>query len=95
MRVNYQLLGSSGIRQTIAGTVDFGGTDAAMTDADMGTVKNGVILVPTAGSAVSVCIYNIKLYLIFTQLDYLSDSTKSNIFILSSLKLYKLNLFSS
>ncbi|MEA5617384.1 phosphate ABC transporter substrate-binding protein PstS [Cronbergia sp. UHCC 0137] len=59
MRINYQAIGSGGgIRQTIAGTVDFGGSDAAMTDSDMAKVKNGVILVPTAGGAVSV-VYNL------------------------------------
>jgi phosphate transport system substrate-binding protein len=59
MRINYQAIGSGGgIRQTIAGTVDFGASDAAMTDGDMAKVKNGVILVPTAGGAVSV-VYNL------------------------------------
>ncbi|HEY9801572.1 MAG TPA: phosphate ABC transporter substrate-binding protein PstS [Leptolyngbyaceae cyanobacterium] len=59
LRINYQAIGSGGgIRQTIAGTVDFGGSDAAMTDAEMAKVKNGVILVPTAGGAVSV-VYNV------------------------------------
>jgi phosphate transport system substrate-binding protein len=59
LKVNYQAIGSGGgIRQVIAGTVDFGGSDAAMTDADMAKVKNGVILVPTAGGAVSV-VYNV------------------------------------
>ncbi|KZL51667.1 MULTISPECIES: phosphate ABC transporter substrate-binding protein PstS [Cyanophyceae] len=59
MRINYQAIGSGGgIRQTIAGTVDFGGSDAAMTDGDIAKVKNGVILVPTAGGAVSV-VYNL------------------------------------
>ncbi|MBD2133170.1 MULTISPECIES: phosphate ABC transporter substrate-binding protein PstS [unclassified Sphaerospermopsis] len=59
LKINYQAIGSGGgIRQTIAGTVDFGASDAAMTDADMAKVKNGVILVPTAGGAVSV-VYNL------------------------------------
>lgn len=59
LRINYQAIGSGGgIRQTIAGTVDFGGSDAAMTDSEIGRVKNGVILVPTAGGAVSV-VYNL------------------------------------
>ncbi|MBW4646814.1 MAG: phosphate ABC transporter substrate-binding protein PstS [Goleter apudmare HA4340-LM2] len=59
LKINYQAIGSGGgIRQTIAGTVDFGGSDAAMTDGDMAKVKNGVILVPTAGGAVSV-VYNL------------------------------------
>ncbi|MDD1413876.1 phosphate ABC transporter substrate-binding protein PstS [Dolichospermum sp. ST_con] len=59
LKVNYQGIGSGGgIRQTIAGTVDFGGSDAAMKDEDIAKVKNGVILVPTAGGAVSV-VYNL------------------------------------
>jgi phosphate transport system substrate-binding protein len=59
LKVNYQAIGSGGgIRQTIAGTVDFGGSDAAMKDEEMAKVKNGVILVPTAGGAVSV-VYNL------------------------------------
>ncbi|ARV58166.1 phosphate ABC transporter substrate-binding protein PstS [Nostocales cyanobacterium HT-58-2] len=57
--VNYQAVGSgAGIRQVISGTVDFGGSDAAMKDEEIAKVKNGVILVPTAGGAVSV-VYNI------------------------------------
>lgn len=59
IKVNYQGIGSGGgIKQTIAGTVDFGASDAAMTDAEMAKVKGGVILVPTAGGAVSV-VYNL------------------------------------
>ena len=59
LKVNYQAIGSGGgIRQTIAGTVDFGGSDAAMKDNEIAQVKNGVILVPTAGGAVSV-VYNL------------------------------------
>lgn len=59
INVSYQGVGSgAGIRQVIAGVVDFGGSDAAMTDAEMARVKNGVILVPTAGGAVSV-VYNL------------------------------------
>jgi phosphate transport system substrate-binding protein len=59
LKVNYQSIGSGGgIRQTIAGTVDFGASDAAMKDDEIAKVKNGVILVPTAGGAVSV-VYNL------------------------------------
>ncbi|AFY31678.1 phosphate ABC transporter substrate-binding protein PstS [Calothrix sp. PCC 7507] len=59
LKVNYQAIGSGGgIRQTIAGTVDFGASDAAMKDDEIAKVKNGVILVPTAGGAVSV-VYNL------------------------------------
>ena len=57
--VSYQGVGSgAGIRQVIAGVVDFGGSDAAMTDAEMSRVSRGVILVPTAGGAVAV-VYNL------------------------------------
>ncbi|MER3434944.1 MAG: phosphate ABC transporter substrate-binding protein PstS [Leptolyngbya sp. ERB_1_1] len=57
--VNYQAIGSGGgIRQVIAGVVDFGGSDAAMTDEDMAKVNRGIILVPTAGGAVTP-IYNL------------------------------------
>jgi phosphate transport system substrate-binding protein len=59
LRINYQAIGSGGgIRQFIAGTVDFGGSDAAMKDDEIAKVKKGVILVPTAGGAVSV-VYNV------------------------------------
>jgi phosphate transport system substrate-binding protein len=58
IKVNYQGIGSGGgIKQTIAGTVDFGASDAAMTDAEMAQVPGGVLLIPTAGGAVSV-VYN-------------------------------------
>ncbi len=59
IQVNYQAIGSGGgIRQFTAGTVDFGGSDAAMTDAEIAKVSRGTILVPTAGGAVAV-IYNL------------------------------------
>jgi phosphate transport system substrate-binding protein len=59
LKINYQAIGSGGgVNQVIAGTVDFGASDAAMTDQEMAKVKQGVILVPTAGGAVSV-VYNL------------------------------------
>lgn len=59
IQVNYQAVGSgAGIRQVIAGTVAFGGSDAAMTDEQIAQVGRGVILVPTAGGAVAV-VYNL------------------------------------
>ncbi len=59
IKVSYQGVGSgAGIRQVIAGVVDFGGSDAAMTDAEMAKVGRGVVLVPTAGGAVAV-VYNL------------------------------------
>ncbi len=59
LAINYQAIGSGGgISQFTAGTVDFGASDAAMTDTEIAKVKNGVVLVPTAGGAVSV-VYNV------------------------------------
>ena len=59
IKVNYQGVGSGGgVKQTIAGTVDFGASDAAMTDAEIAQVKGGVLMIPTAGGAVSVA-YNL------------------------------------
>ncbi len=59
IKVNYQGIGSSGgIKQFTAGTVDFGGSDAAMTDEQIAAVSKGAILVPTAGGAVAV-IFNV------------------------------------
>lgn len=59
IRVNYQGIGSSGgIRQFIAGTVDFGGTDAPMTAEQIAQVSRGAMQIPTAGGAVCV-IFNV------------------------------------
>lgn len=59
IQVNYQGIGSGGgVKQLIAGSVDFAGSDTAMTDAEVSKVKNGVIFVPTAGGPVAV-VYNI------------------------------------
>lgn len=55
VQINYQALGSgAGIKQFQQGLVDFGASDAAMTDEEMKQVKDGgVILLPmTAGSVV-------------------------------------------
>jgi len=59
VEINYQALGSgAGVKQFQQGLVDFGASDAAMTDAEMAAVKNGVVLLPmTAGSIVLT--YNI------------------------------------
>jgi phosphate transport system substrate-binding protein len=59
INMNYQGVGSgAGIKQVIAGTVHFGGTDAPPSSAERGQVKRGMLTVPTAGGAVSV-IYNL------------------------------------
>jgi phosphate transport system substrate-binding protein len=54
VQINYQALGSgAGIKQFQQGLVDFGASDAAMTDTEIAAVKNGVVLLPmTAGSIV-------------------------------------------
>jgi phosphate transport system substrate-binding protein len=54
VQVNYQALGSgAGVKQFQLHLVDFGASDAAMTDREMGSVKEGVVLLPmTAGSIV-------------------------------------------
>jgi phosphate transport system substrate-binding protein len=54
VQVNYQSLGSgAGVKQFMAGTVDFGASDAAMSDEEISKVPSGVVLLPmTAGSIV-------------------------------------------
>ena len=59
VRINYQSIGSGGgIRQFTEGTVDFGASDAPMTDAQMDAVKGNVLHVPTVLGAV-VATYNL------------------------------------
>ena len=60
VRVNYQSIGSGGgIRQLSEETVDFGATDAPMTDEELAKAKGGPILhIPTAMGAVVVT-YNL------------------------------------
>lgn len=60
VKINYQSIGSGGgIRQLSEQTVDFGGTDAPMSDAELAKAKGGAVLhIPTALGAVAV-IYNI------------------------------------
>jgi phosphate transport system substrate-binding protein len=57
--VNYNAVGSgAGIRQFIGGTVDFGATDVPPSASEKSQMKNGALLVPTAGGAVAV-VYNL------------------------------------
>jgi phosphate transport system substrate-binding protein len=59
VQINYQALGSgAGIKQFQQGLVDFGASDAAMTDAQMAAVKDGVVLLPMTAGAV-VLTYNL------------------------------------
>ena len=54
VQINYQALGSgAGVKQFQEGLVNFGASDAAMTDEEIAAVKDGVVLLPmTAGSVV-------------------------------------------
>lgn len=57
--INYQSIGSGGgIAQLTNGTVDFGASDAPMTDEQVAKVKEGVMHFPTVAGAV-VMAYNI------------------------------------
>jgi phosphate transport system substrate-binding protein len=57
--INYQSIGSGGgIQQLTAGTVDFGASDAPMTDEQIAKVKQGVLHFPTVAGAVAVA-YNV------------------------------------
>lgn len=59
--INYQGIGSGGgIRQLIAGTVDFGASDAPMTEEETGKAGKKVLHIPTVMGAVVVS-YNLKL----------------------------------
>jgi phosphate transport system substrate-binding protein len=52
---NYQSIGSGGgIRQVTAGTVDFGASDAPMTDEEMAKLPGPILHIPTAIGAVTV-----------------------------------------
>jgi phosphate transport system substrate-binding protein len=59
VQVNYQSIGSGGgIRQVLAGTVDFGASDGPMTDEQLGLAKVKILHIPTVLGAV-VPAYNI------------------------------------
>ncbi|BAY80772.1 phosphate ABC transporter periplasmic phosphate-binding protein [Calothrix parasitica NIES-267] len=59
LRINYQSIGSgAGVRQFIAGTVDFGASDVAMKDEEIAKVDRGVLLLPMTGGSV-VLAYNL------------------------------------
>jgi phosphate transport system substrate-binding protein len=59
VKINYQSIGSGGgIRQLTEGTVDFGASDAPMTDDEMSKLKVPVVHVPTVLGAV-VITYNV------------------------------------
>lgn len=59
VQINYQALGSgAGIKQFQQNLVDFGASDAAMTDEEIAAVKDGVVLLPMTAGAI-VLAYNL------------------------------------
>lgn len=59
VKINYQSIGSGGgIRQLTEGTVDFGASDAPMTDAELAKAKGPILHIPTVLGAVVVT-YNV------------------------------------
>ncbi|MES2525277.1 MAG: phosphate ABC transporter substrate-binding protein PstS [Gemmatimonadota bacterium] len=59
VRINYQSIGSGGgIRQILAGTVDFGATDVPMSDAEIAESTSPVLHIPTVLGAVAIT-YNL------------------------------------
>jgi phosphate transport system substrate-binding protein len=59
VQINYQALGSgAGIKQFQQHLVDFGASDAAMTDAEIAAVPEGVVLLPMTAGAI-VLAYNL------------------------------------
>ena len=57
-RVNYQSVGSgAGIRQFIAGTVDFAASDEPISAKDASKVKRGVVQIPMVGGTIAIA-YN-------------------------------------
>ena len=60
VKLNYQSIGSGGgIRQFSDGTVDFGASDAPMTDSAIAGIQGNVLHIPTVLGAV-VIIYNLQ-----------------------------------
>jgi len=60
VKLNYQAIGSGGgIRQFSDGTVDFGGTDAPMTDSAITAISGNVLHIPTVMGAVVIA-YNLQ-----------------------------------
>ncbi|QNI70563.1 phosphate ABC transporter substrate-binding protein PstS [Cyanobium sp. NS01] len=55
VRVNYQSVGSgAGVRQFVAGSVDFGATDEPIRSAESAKVKRGVVQFPAVGGTIAV-----------------------------------------
>jgi phosphate transport system substrate-binding protein len=60
VEVSYDPIGSGdGVKQFMAGQVDFGASDAAMTDAEMAEVRRGIQLLPAVAGSL-VLAYNLE-----------------------------------
>ncbi|MFN9646269.1 MAG: phosphate ABC transporter substrate-binding protein PstS [Cyanobacteriota bacterium] len=58
VKVNYQSVGSgAGVRQFVAGSVDFGATDEPIKGSDANKVSRGVVQIPIVGGTIAVA-YN-------------------------------------
>ena len=67
-RVNYQSVGSgAGVRQFIAGTVDFAASDEPIKPAEAAKVKRGVVQIPMIGGTIAVAYNNPSCTLKLTQ----------------------------
>jgi phosphate transport system substrate-binding protein len=59
VQVNYQSVGSgAGVKQFTQGTVDFGASDAAMSDEEIAKVKQGVVMIPATAGSIAIA-YNL------------------------------------
>ncbi|MEB3360198.1 MAG: phosphate ABC transporter substrate-binding protein PstS [Synechococcales bacterium] len=59
VQINYQPTGSEvGVQQIISGTIDFGASDVAMSEADQALVEPGVVLLPMTAGSVAIA-YNL------------------------------------
>lgn len=59
VQINYQSIGSGGgVRQLLEGTVDFGASDAPMTDEELAQAERPIAHIPTVIGAISV-VYNV------------------------------------
>lgn len=59
LNVNYQSVGSgAGVRQFVAGTVDFAASDVPMKADDIAAVKRGVVQVPMTAGAIAVAYHH-------------------------------------
>ena len=55
IKVNYQSVGSgAGVRQYVAGTVDFGASDEPIKDSEAAKVKRGVVQFPAVGGTIGI-----------------------------------------